>query len=312
MPRKSDSRVHHPAAATNRRSFSAAALALSLGIAPVFAAAPFELRVVVTQPTPATREVLAALARRHPNLASDADVRKLSARPGAAIYVTLGADALRVSLEAGVDGPLLSLFASNEAFRATLAELRADRRRFATTAVYAEPSPAQQLTLVRMLFRRRITVAVLLTQNTAHIEAAIRQAAQEADVDVEIQHADRNENFLRALNRLGSAQVLLAIPDRAIYSAESVRNVLEATYRRSQAVVGFSAALVRAGTLASVYSTVEEVVAQANVMIEQLSTGHLPVPQYPTYWRVAVNESVARSLNIPIDNEVRDLANSVR
>jgi hypothetical protein len=75
--------------------------------------------------------------------------------------------------------------------------------------------------------------------------------------------------------------VLLALPDRAIMSAENVQAFLEATYRRGMTVVGFSAALVRAGALASVYSTVEEVVAQASLLIEQLASGQQPVPQYP-------------------------------
>ena len=102
------------------------------------------------------------------------------------------------------------------------------------------------------------------------------------------------------------------VPDRAILTPENVQAFLEATYRRGQAVVGFSSALVRAGTLASVYSTVDEVVAQASMLVEQLANGQQPGAQYPIYWRVAVNESVARSMNIPIDDEARGFASPVR
>ena len=280
---------------------------------PFASAAPTELRVLVMeQPTPAARETLAALISRFPSATADTDARRLVRRPGAAVHVALGVDALRSLLETGSDSPLLALLTSSEAFRATVAAAGFERRRAAPSAIYAEPSPAQQMMLIRKIFRRRVTVGVLLTENTAHVEQLIRAAARSADLDVDIQRMERGDNPIRTLHRLTSANVLLAVPDRAIFSPENVQGFLEATYRRGQAVVGFSSALVRAGTLASVYSTVDEIVAQASMLIEQLASGQQPSAQYPTYWRVAVNESVARSMNIPVDDEARGFASPVR
>lgn len=226
--------------------------------------------------------------------------------------MTLGSEALKEMLQAGADGPVLSLLTSSEAFRDIVPPQSTEHRRVPVTALFAEASPAQQLTLVRKIFRRRITVGVLLSDYTASFEAQIRTAARAADLDLEVHRVSLAENPIRALTRLASANVLLALPDRAIMSAENVQAFLEATYRRGMTVVGFSAALVRAGALASVYSTVEEVVAQASLLIEQLAGGQQPVPQYPAYWRVAVNERVARSLDIPIDHEVRSLNSPIR
>jgi hypothetical protein len=48
------------------------------------------------------------------------------------------------------------------------------------------------------------------------------------------------------------------------------------------------------------------------MLIEQLAGGQVPSAQYPIYWRVAVNENVARSMNIPLDDGVRSLASPVR
>jgi hypothetical protein len=280
---------------------------------PIATAAPADVRVLVAdQPTPAARETLAALVRRFPSAKSDTDARRLLGRSSPGVHVALGADALKALLEAGPDGPVLALLTSSESFRATVAAPGAERRRAPVSAIFAEASPVQQLTLIRMIFRRRVTVGVLLSENTAYIEPLIRSAARSADLDVEIQRMERGDNPIRALTRLSSANVLLAVPDRAIFSAENVQAFLEATYRRGQAVVGFSSALVRAGTLASVYSTVDEVVAQASMLIDQLANGQQPGAQYPIYWRVAVNESVARSMNIPVDNEARSFASPVR
>lgn len=276
-------------------------------------AAQPELRILAAaQPTQAAREALAGLLAKFPAATTDNDARRLSERSGAAVYVALGSDALQQMLEVGPDGPVLSLLTSSEAYHAIASAQSVEQRRLQVTALFAEASPAQQLALVRKIFRRRITVGVLLSEYTAPFETQIRTAARGADLDLEVHRVSLADNPIRALTRLASATVLLALPDRAIMSAENVQAFLEATYRRGMAVVGFSAALVRAGALASVYSTVEEVVAQASLLIEQLAGGQQPVPQYPAYWRVAVNERVARSLDIPIDHEARSLNSPVR
>ena len=288
------------------------ALGMWFGL-PIATAAPADVRVLVAnQPTPAARETLAALVSRFPSATTDTEARRLVRRPGPGVHVALGADALKDLLEAGPDGPVLALLTSSESFRATVAATGGDRRQAPVSAIFAEAAPMQQLMLIRMIFRRRVTVGVLLTENTAHVEPLIRSAARGADLAVEIQRMERGENPIRALTRLASASVLLAVPDRSIFSAENVQAFLEATYRRGLPVVGFSSALVRAGTLASVYSTVDEVVLQASTLIEQLANGQQPGAQYPIHWRVAVNESVARSMNIPIDDEARGFASPVR
>lgn len=280
---------------------------------PMAMATPADVRILtVGQPTLAARETLEALIQRYPMAISDIDAQKLLGKPGAGISLALGADALKGLLEAGANGPILALLTSSETFRAIVASSGVDRRRSAIGAIYAEASPAHQFSLIRLIFQRRITVGVLLSENTAYIEPMIRANARNTELDVEIHRLERGENPIRALSRLSSANVLLALPDKSIFSPETIQAILEATYRRGQPVVGFSSALVRAGTLASVYSTVDDVVAQAVALIEQLAIGQAPPLLYPAYWRVAVNESVARSLNIPIGDEARGFSNHAR
>jgi putative tryptophan/tyrosine transport system substrate-binding protein len=288
-----------------------AACALALCVSKNAGAENFELRVITGEPSAATQQTLEALASRYPSLMSGASPRAL-ARPGAAVYIALGPAALRAALEASIEGPLLALYVSNEAFREILSSVRADRRRFAVTAIYAEPSPVFQMRLIRAIYKRQISVGVLLTEKTAHIELPLRQAARMNDIELVVERVELNENPLRALAQSPAIGVWLAIPDRSLYTPESLRNILESTYRRGQAIIGFSAALVRAGTLASVYSTIEDNLMQAKDVIEQLGAGRAVLPQYPTSWRIIVNDNVARSLNIPIEEDVRSMGNSSR
>jgi hypothetical protein len=138
------------------------------------------------KPTEAAREALSGLLAKFPAATADSDARRLAERSGAAVYVTLGSEALKEMLQAGADGPVLSLLTSSEAYRDIVSPQSTEHRRVPVTALFAEASPAQQMTLVRKIFRRRITVGVLLSEYTASLEAQIRTAARAADLDLEV------------------------------------------------------------------------------------------------------------------------------
>lgn len=252
-----------------------------------------------------TRQIVQALQRRYPTLQVGTDVNALALRKGPAVYVAVGPSALRAALAAEVDSPVLSVFTSSQAYVELVGRARAKRPQ--VTAIYAEASPAHQMQLIARLFGRRATVGVLITPNTAYLQPILHAAARSANVDVEIQEIRPDENVVRALSRVSSAAALLAVPDSSLYTSATLRDVLESTYRRNQPVIGFSTATVAAGTIASAYATVDDVVAQVVEILDVTASGHLPEPQFPRYWRVAINETVARSLNIIVNDEVRTL-----
>jgi hypothetical protein len=72
-------------------------------------------------------------------------------------------------------------------------------------------------------------------------------------------------------------------------------------------VIGFSAELVAAGTLASAYTDIDDTVAHLGAVVDSVVSGRVPEPLYPRYWRVAINDNVARSLNVIVDDGVRRL-----
>lgn len=278
-----------------------------LVFAPAARAAGTELRIVTGISTEATAEIVASLRRRFPSAQAAEDVRSLVARGGSGLYLAVGPAALQAALNADVPGTLVSSFVSSEAFR----RLRgaAPARGKPLTGVYAEASPAAQMQLIRHLYRRRVMVGVLLSASTHQLQPAIEKAADAADLAVSFVEVHPGESPVRSLAALTSASVLLAVPDPDLYNAEVARAILESTYRRRQGVIGFSKSMVGAGTLAAAYATLDDVVAQLDEMIEGLMAGQVIEPQYPAYWRVAINESVARSLDIVVDAGTRALGN---
>ena len=81
------------------------------------------------------------------------------------------------------------------------------------------------------------------------------------------------------------------------------------SYRREQAVVGFSPAIVKAGALATITSDSNDTAAQLEELLgDYIRYGRLPSEQFPKYFSVVVNDSVARSLNVLIDDGVLQLS----
>lgn len=229
-------------------------------------------------------------------------------RRGSAVYVALGPAALEHALEAPLREPLLSLFCSSEAF-ARLMNAAGRPSRGSVSAIHAEAAPLSQMSLIRALYARRLNVGVLLSAGTRQQEPALRQAARTAGVDIDVRLIEPEEDTLRAAVRLRTSTVLLMVPDRRLYTIDNLRNVLESTYRSNQAVIGFSTSLVNAGTLAAAYSSIDDTVAQLETVAAAMAAGRHVEPQHPLYWRVAINDSVARSFNVVVTDAARGMGN---
>lgn len=93
------------------------------------------------------------------------------------------------------------------------------------------------------------------------------------------------------------SDVLLAVPDSEVYNSNNIRNILLTSYRHGIPLVGFSQALVNAGALVAVFSTPEQLAAQASATtISFAQQKRLPDAQSPALYSIAVNQEVARTL----------------
>lgn len=238
------------------------------------------------------------------------DVRSLLERKGAAVYAAIGPRALQELVDADVSAPTLSLFASNEAYTRIKATTRPERRHEVLTAIYAEASPQQQMHLIRELYKRRLLVGIMLTMATAHMQSLLEQAARNNDLALQVRLLDADEQPLHAMSKMAECKVLLMVPDRNLYTADNLRYILESAYRRGQGVIGFSGELVRAGTVAGAYASIDDIAAQASKVLGDLAAGRIVGEQYPEYWRVQINDRVARSLNLVVEDSTYSLGNA--
>ncbi|TAK87878.1 MAG: hypothetical protein EPO09_18335 [Aquabacterium sp.] len=259
---------------------------------------------VVTPPDPGTqRLVLQALKSHYPGSLFDVDPASLDLRHGTSPVVALGPAALRRTLELDFRAPLISALTSSQAYKRLLAASGRDPT--SCTALFAEASPAAQMQLIAAIFERKVTVGALLSDASSYLEKPLRQAAIQAGLELQLARIENGQDPVRAINALSGTHVLLAVADSTLYTPDTLRSILESTYRRGLPVIGFSAATVTAGTLASAWSDPEDLAADLIELIDSLNANALPEARHPRYWRVTINDNVARSLGLSISDKVR-------
>jgi hypothetical protein len=278
---------------------------------PAHAAAPepaqgFRFQIVTADDSAITRRIAEDLYKRL--VPTFAVFRTELAQRRRMLYVAIGPAALREVAARRCDCVVISAFTSSQVFRSISANLP-PARAGAVTAVYAEPAPADQLRLAALLYRRPVRVAAILGADTAFLAPALA-ADKVAVLQADKEAADKEGSDInQLLNRIAQTDVLLALPDAAVYNTENFRNILLSTYRHKQGVIGFSADMVKAGALGTTYSEIEDINAQvAEIAAAYVAGGGLPAPQFPHYFRTIVNEGVARSLDVTVDDAARRFA----
>ncbi|MDO8311215.1 MAG: ABC transporter substrate binding protein [Sideroxyarcus sp.] len=169
------------------------------------------------------------------------------------------------------------------------------------SAIYLDQPLERQLALVAAALPAAGNIGVLYAAHTAELDN-LRKLSAAKKFALQEQPVDRDHPLASALSDLLEAsEVLFVLPDAAVYSSDTIRNILLETYRKQVPMIGISPGYVRAGALCAVYSTPQQIARQAAEVIKQFAvSGKLPPGQYPNEFEVSVNTQVARSLGLVI------------
>lgn len=269
-------------------SFSALLLALACCAASIPARAEAAWRIVTADDSDLTRRIERDLYARL------APIVRLPQK----VTIAIGPVALRRAVTQRTEGMVFSAYTSSQVLHQVIAKVDEPY----ISGIYAEPAPADQLQLVALLYKRPVAVAAIASTEAEFLSSLVPGLLIE-------RLPEEGGDINQALNRVAQAPVLLAWPDRAVFNSENVRNILLSTYRHGQGVIGFSADMVSSGALATTYSTPEDINLQvAEALRQYAATGELGPPQFPRYFRTAVNEGLARSLRVPVSDAARRFA----
>jgi hypothetical protein len=196
--------------------------------------------------------------------------------------------------------PLLAILVPRLAF-----ERIADQKRLRTrslSAVFLDQPPARQLELIRLALPAVRNVGIVVGGESQSQAPALERAAKERGMQVVVSPAGQGGLFSALQSLLPEVDVLLALPDPAVFNSQTAASILMAAYRRQMPLIGFSPAYVKAGALLAAYSTPAQVGARGGELVhEALPDKSLPLPQWPREFTVLLNRDVARSLGFALD-----------
>ena len=173
------------------------------------------------------------------------------------------------------------------------------------TAVFIDQPARRQIALIRAALPDMGRLAMIYGDGSKTYADALAQAGRDSGLTVNrARVGDETTLYNALLDVLQNDSVLLAVPDSAVYNNFTIQNILLTAYRQRTPVIGFSPAYVRAGAVAAVYSTPEQVGDQvAGVVLSALNGTALPRPAYPRHFSVSTNPHVARSLSLELPAE---------
>ncbi|MCK5922360.1 MAG: hypothetical protein KAG66_15550, partial [Methylococcales bacterium] len=99
-------------------------------------------------------------------------------------------------------------------------------------------------------------------------------------------------------NAIEHTDALVALPEHAIFNSSSLRTVLLIAYGYAKPVIGYSRSYVKAGALITTYSTPMHIMRQVFELWPELIVEDTALVNYPKYFSIEHNSSVARSLGL--------------
>lgn len=231
-------------------------------------------------------------------LARDSNVR---------LIVTIGTSAAQLVQKRANGKPVLNTIIPRESYYRihgiSATQSASNPRR---SAIFIDQPLSRKIRLLRVALPKYRRIGVILGPHSMKLKKDIQQAGRLGGATVYIREVKKEEELVPSLTKLlDGVDLLLAIPDKQIFNRRTARNLLLITYRQKVPLVAYSRAYVNAGAILAVYSEPEELGRHIGETIKLVATGNnwkLPAAQYPRYFSIAVNERVARSMGIYIED----------
>ncbi len=288
---------------------------LMLGLlVPHLAQAYTGVTIVINAPTPVNLEFVEyfkneLVSTKNTNLRVNVvvlkETEKLVVAENSELVIALGVTVLEAASKLKHTTPVLGVFTSLPVFNEILVKSRRDLGNF--SAIVLDQPYWRQLSLVRAILPDAKKVGILLGPASSQYIDDIKEEGEERAFSIMEENVYQEADLMPKLKKLlGTTDALLAIPDGLIYNRETAQSILFTSYQYEKPVFGYSQSYVRAGALASMYSSSKQFARQAAEIAvkSQLKPSLLPPPQMPKYFSITLNYQVAHSLNISLMDEL--------
>ena len=166
------------------------------------------------------------------------------------------------------------------------------------SAVYYDVPLLRQALIGKAILPQATRISLLATQESIGLYDTLITQLPAYGLEARVFVVETEQQLIPTLARaLSYGDFLLAAPDDAIYNPRTIKHILLTAYRRNKIVIGPSQAYVKAGSLASGYSSFPTLIhGVAHYLDTYFKTGAFPAPDYPEAYGVEINRQVAHNL----------------
>lgn len=268
----------------------------------VVLAAP-TIQVVLSEPSGIYQAAAESLTRELKRHSGDWKITTLTldryASQAGDLTIAVGTKALEAAL-AQPGRPVLSLLVPKLTYE-RLASGKAQ-----VSALYLDQPLPRQLQLLGLALPGLKRVGVPLGPISQEQQSTLQSAAKAAGILVGSAQIRRGQDLHAALAALAEeSQAFVLLPDPVVVQRSTLQNLFLHTYRLKKPVLAYSAPLAQSGALLALYATPEQLGEEAAAWVRESwgSEFRLGAPRHPRRFTVAVNRTVARSLEIDLPGE---------
>lgn len=176
------------------------------------------------------------------------------------------------------------------------------------SALYLEQPLTRQLQLLGLALPGLKKVGVPLGPSSRSQQTALQRAAKTTGIQVDSALIDHSTDLYAGLTELsGDSQAFVLLPDPLVAQRNTLHSFFLHTYRLKKPVLAYSAPLAQSGALLALYSSPAQLGEESAAwLIESWTRAgrfQLGAPRYPKRFTVAINRTVARSLDIELPSE---------
>jgi ABC-type uncharacterized transport system substrate-binding protein len=171
--------------------------------------------------------------------------------------------------------------------------------------LYIDQPLSRYFNLTKIIIPRATRAGILVHKSNSSLADQYKKIAVDYNLTLKIVFIDDDRIGNALSSMLDEIDALIALPDSRIHNSKTIPNILTTAYRNKIPVIGFSSAYTKAGAIASVYTSLDDIAKEtAEAALELVNFNRFPA-QRPSskYYSVAVNHRVASSLGINISSE---------
>jgi len=225
--------------------------------------------------------------------------------------VAVGSRASEFALSHFPNADILSLLMPMASWDELRSRLPGSGRR---AAVVIDQPLERSLALGKLLVPEAKRVGTVFGPVSVASKPSLYSAVQNSGMELIYENMDSDDNPIGVLAPLvKKTDVFITVADRAVFNKSVAKWLLYLSFRQKVSVIGFSQSYAKAGALAAVYSSPDNIGRHGAELITALlslqeseSTGRESMvadswrTYYPEYYTLEINGEVARALNITV------------